>query len=376
MLSVKVRDANLVPVGALDDFTSLRCTRRWLGVGGWQLTVPATSQALAPLLTPGAGIVVVEDGATIFSGPVDSGAGGAAVARRELVDDNGAVSDQVTVTGSDDMVWLADRVAHPSPASGDVSVQAYDARAGVASTVIAQYINANCGAGALPARRVTGLVLDTDQVAGAFVTGQGRWQNLGQLVTELGKQGDVNVTVLQDARRLLVTVVAPVDRSQSVVFSPALGNVVKVVVETTRSAASAVYVAGRGEGVARAVVEAAGPGRRIEQFVDRRDVDNAPELAVIAGTEIVDRVGVTSVSVVPVESGSFRFGVDYQLGDMVGVKVDEGRTSQRIVAVDITLDQSGFTRSLSLGQVADSGTVAIMSRLNRHTRRLNQLERT
>ena len=371
-----MRDATLNFVGVCDDLIKLVATRRWLGVGGFILTVPSDSEALETLLAPGAGIVVMDGDMVLFSGPVDSGPDEVAVARRELANADTVGTDIVTITGADDLVWLADRLVHPSPVSGNVAAQAYDVRAGLASTVILAYVSANCGPGAMTDRRTPGLVLGADPGVGAFVTGAGRWQNLAGFVAELAHQGGIGISAAQTGRQIVVSALAPADRTEQVVFSPQMGNVQAATVETTRVTGTAVYVAGQGEGTLRQVaVATSGAVRRVETFVDRRDIDNLPELQVIAAAELVNAVGAPSITVDPIETSSFRYGTDYELGDLVGVQIGSVRSSERIMTTELTLTADGFSRALTLGQPVETGVAGLVQLLRKQSARIGHLER-
>lgn len=376
LLTVETRDDALAPTGVVNHLRQLKFTERDLQVGGWALTVPATAPEVEQLVA-GAGIIVRDASrAIVYSGPVNVGGNGNPVAvRTNSVAAGGRTVDEVTFYGSDDLVWISDRVAHPVPSTGITSSAATDSRSGVASSVLLGFIDANAGPGALVDRRVTGLTLAADPLLGLSSTWTGRWQNLLVLAREIATAADLGLSVRQVGRGLVASVSARTDRSAVVRFGVPIGNLEAVTYDQKPATATAVYAGGSGTGAARLIAEATLPGRRIERFVDRRDIAASPELTVAADTALTEAIGALSVKVTPDGDGPFTYGTDYRLGDLVGVIVDGVTIVDRVVAVETTITAAGVDRAVTLGSETATGTAGLFAGLAQLSRRVNQLER-
>lgn len=376
MLTVEVRDVDLVTVGAVDNFTTLTLTQTWMAVGVWVLEVPTDAPEVSLLLTPGAGIVVRDGVDVLFAGPVDAGPTGFNAVRRELAATDSGQTDTTTVTGADDMVVLADRVCHPSPVDGNPATQGYDIRTGPASTVLWSYIHDNAADGAVTARQTPYLTMAPDPGVGAVMTQQARWQNLLEFLAEVATQGGMTVTVTQVGRQLVAAVTAQIDRTGDVVFSPAYGDLADVVYEITRSTATAVYLGAQGDLAERAIGEAATPGvRRIEMFADRRDVADPTQITALAEAALADATGVTSLTVTPAATDAYRYGVDYSIGDLIGVDLDGIRLSAQVTRVTTVLDPGGMVRTIGVGDIT-TPVARLYTAIRGLSARLTQLERT
>jgi hypothetical protein len=280
--------------------------------------------------------------------------------------------------GADDMVWLAERVAHPQPATASPpwTGQDYDVRTGPASSVILGYVGANAGPSAVTARRVAGLTLAADPAAGSTITGRARFQPLLAFLAELATGGGVTVTVTQSGASLVAAAVATVDRSADVAFAHDLGNLESSEYAVAASNGSVLYVGGQGEGTARVFTVASnGSSRRVESFADRRDVTDPAELAEVAAVLLAERAGKTSLTVNPIDTPTCRYGVHYRLGDLVRLDIDGVAVVDRVVAVRTVLSAAGLTREITIGAESSAGPIALFAGLRNLNRRITQLER-
>lgn len=96
-------------IGEVDEVTDFRAIPRWNSVGSWTLTLPGDSPQ-ARWFTSGRGIVVFKDGVAdpIFSGPIRK-------VEKSWDAEDGVVEHTVTVSGVDDNILLAERLAWPAP---------------------------------------------------------------------------------------------------------------------------------------------------------------------------------------------------------------------------------------------------------------------
>lgn len=382
MLSVYVRDErDLSRAGQIDYFESLTCIERLHGAGRWVIQAPLSSPGMDLFLELGehAGIVV-QDEATkrvVFAGPVGVDASGRPTIVRDLVGAGEELVSRLTVTGSDDTGRLADRLALPQPltAAPPFSVQAHDVLTGPATTVLLDLIDRNAGPSAVAARQITGLSIGVDPAQGSTITARARYQTLLSFLAELATAGGVTFEVRQVGAQLVASARLVADVSAEVAFSPAFGNLASFTYSVEAATGTAVYVAGQGEGTARMVVLTAGTGRRIEQFVDRRDVDDWAELGAAATVALAEGAGRTSLVVEPIDTTSALYGKDYRLGDRVAVIVDGERITDVVTTVTTTVQGEEFARRITVGPEDNRGPAALYAGLSTLGRRVRQLER-
>lgn len=377
---IYLRDANLRRVAVIEDYADLAILLRFNQPGGFDFTVPAST--LAALLTPGAGVIIERDGLPLLSGPLDA-------TRRTWAQD----ADHLIVSGPDDTIALADRVALPVPAAAPsatgtaYAAAAYDVRTGAAETIMRAYVNVNAGPGARSERRVPGLRLAADLARGATVTGRARFDALDELLRALALAGgDLGFRVVQatDAAAREFQVYPTRDLTATAVFSADYGNLRAYDYRRGVPPGTYVYVLGGGDLTARAVIEGGDAAaivawRRREQAVDARNTAELGELTTQRDKELLDRRADVGLSVTPIDAPGLAFGVDYGLGDRVTVLVDGLPIREVVREVQLRLDaQGGETiepRVLSPGATAPTvdqlyATIAAMGE------RLGRLERT
>jgi hypothetical protein len=366
-----VIDATGARVAELDDYAQATIIPRFLAIGAWRLEA-ARTPAAELLLLDGYGIQFVRDTTVVLSGPV-----------RERVREYRATAegfvDGYTFTGPDELVYLADRLAHPQPAASapPYSSTAYDVRTGVASTILRQYVDVNAGPSAIAARRVTGLTLGADPVVGTSITGRARWQNLFDLLVELATIAGVGFRLADRT----FEVYDPVDRSATVKLSVALGSLRGVTYTERASRANYVVVGGGGEGTARTIVEDSVPTEitrwgRIETFVDRRDTTNTTELGEAADGALEDGAAVRGFKLDLAETEATTPFADYNLGDLVSVTVDGVEFTDVVRELNIVLGRDGETITPTVGDpTADPTKPRIFDAVARALRAVRNLER-
>lgn len=374
MVQIWARDPGRVRRGLLRAL-EVKCVLRETEVGTWQVTIDETAPG-APKVQPGWGVVAVDDGAVVFSGPVES-----------IGTSHQGQARDTTLTGVTDMCALADRVVLPDPAqaSDKQSTAAYWARKGPAETLIADLVNLQCGpANPFASRRTAGLVAVVSQGRGAVSSVNARFSSVLVEVRTLATVGGLVVDVVQDGVSLVPAVRVPADRSRSVRFLPNAG-LADYDVKVTAPSTTVALVGGQGEGTARQIyfrAQTSEWGRRREVFQDRRDTADVDELAK-AADETLAEAGETASGTFAVTEGRYRrFGVDYQLGDTVTVGLPGGgEIVDGVRAVELAWtefqDEGSSTRDVEL-TVGPPGTepvktpaqVAAIRRLLRQVRGL------
>jgi len=378
--TIFLRDSSLRRVAVIEDYAELAILLRFNQSGGFDFTAPAAS--LAGLLTPGAGVIIERDGVPLVSGPLDA-------TRRTWAQD----ADHLILSGPDDGIALADRVALPVPLAAPNSAgtayaaAAYDVRTGAAETVMRGYVDANAGPGARPERAVPGLRLAAGLGRGGTITGRARFDALDELLRDLALAGgDLGFRVVQatDAAALEFQVYPTRDLTSSAVFSAEYGNLRAYDYRRGVPPGTYLYVLGGGELTARAVIEGGDVGaiaawRRREQAVDARNTADVGELTAQRDKELLDRRADVGLSVTPIDAPGLTFGVDYGLGDRVTVVVDGLPIREVVREVTLTLDtQGGETITPSvLSPGAGAPTVdALYATIAQLGARLGRLERT
>jgi hypothetical protein len=353
-LTIHLRDANAVRTAQVDDLVKLEFVVRHQDVGSWVLDLHPASPAAATVrqaITSGTvanmGIEVERDGVIVMSGPV-------AQFRRTRQ----GMTERLTLSGPDDLVWLRRRLATPQPATTapPYNTAAYDVRTGVASTVMRAYVNANVGPGAITARKWTFLTLAADPLVGSTVTQQARYDLLLDVVRATAiAGGDLGFKVTSNAAGGLVfSVYQPVDRSATVVFSDAIGNLGDFDYELSAPDGNYGFGAGSGEDTARVIAEAGDTASiaqwgRTEFFRDRRDTSDTTQILQSVNEELAKRAEKRSISVVPIDTPTMSFVTHYGLGDKVTAVLDGVPIAEVVREVKVTYDAGGARVQATLG---------------------------
>lgn len=370
-LTLYARDPALRRTGQVDDFRSLTLNLRFNRTSTWLLELDGSSDPVALLPRTG-GLIVERDGETLLSGPVVS-------IDRESAGDR----TTVTIAGTDDSVWLERRLALPVPTGPPYTAAEYDDKQAAAETVLRWYVDRNLGPSAIAARRLPYLTLAADLARGSTVRGFGRFHPLLELLQPLALAGgDLGFRIVQVGAALEFQVYEPQDLTATAVFSRELGNLAGYAYRSAAPAADYVYVGGQGEGTAREFTEG-GTDQvdvygRIEQFRDRRDVNDPAALPQILAEALAELQPVTGLSLSPIDTAAVSFGTDYTLGDRVTVVV-EGERIEDVVR-EVTLSYTAERGEQVTPLVASPGgaspqALALFARQERLDRRINNQER-
>lgn len=363
---IQVRDSSLNRVAELAEYSRLEVLSRDNDCGTWQIDLPFGAAGSNLLFDDGAGLFVEQDGARLIAGPVRN--------IDRVFDGSG---DRLRVSGVSDCVLLQRRLAFPDP-DGDFSLQEFDVRTGVASTVMREFVDVNAGLSAQADRRV--LTLAADPVAGSVVTGRARFDLLNDLLRQLALAGgDLTFRVFDDGENALVFEVAERrDLSDTVVFSPELGNVARFEFRVGVPSATRVVVGGAGEGTARDFLVADEGVERfgvIEQFVDARQASASDELAQATVEALADAGQPAQLLLEPLDTEAVRFGRDYRVGDVVTVEVDGVPVVDAIRQVRVTYDASGVTVAPSVSAAGEPESLRLLEQLREQRKRVGLLER-
>lgn len=366
--------------------------------GSGTFTCTAQPDILAAVNDPDNRVVVrretpTGDGPTVeMAGPIELPKHGYEARR-----DGAGGPGLLTVTFTDDLVLLAERLIYPDPAqaaTGQTTTTKYTITGQNPEDAARTLVNLNAGPGALPARQTPGLVLgaDNNTLPGITVsTSFTRDTVLSDGLREIVRLGAVaagtwprrpRLRILPANNQLEFVVEMPPDLSASVQFSRDLGSLSDLGYEPAAPTDTVAIVGDATAGVGRVVKErintaahAAG-WRRREVWVDARGAANATELEQAGDEALAEGGPKTRLTFQPVETPTTRYGYDYPIGAVVSVEPYAGAiVSALVMGVDITVTAKGGEETVPIvgvdgDQIADHKTAEI----RRIMRRLAQLE--
>jgi hypothetical protein len=331
-IELLVRHRNGDILGVLD-FFRLELTQRWRDVGAWTVETPNNEMGRL-LASPGSSLVARRkirpaQYMTLISGPM--------TVPSYVRDENGGA--RITCTGLSDLVRLWDMIATPCPAP--YNTIANDIRSGAAETVIKSYVedHATDAVRSGAAADTAVLTVLSDQGRGGLVTGNARFDILGDLVQSLAIAGGLGMS----ADNLGFDVYESADRSREQVFSFASGNLNSFAVTGAAPTCTFAIAGGPNEGVDRVFRTAyrnddPSWGRNVERFFDQRSAQSVAEMDQKNQEELEKGQAIQQIAINPIDRPHREYGIDWNLGDTV---LCEGIVS---VVTDITLtyDESGL----------------------------------
>ena len=235
---------------------------------------------------------------------------------------------------------------------------------GTVENYIRKLVTDNVITPSVAARTIDRIILGDSAGLTDRITEQVTYAPLGEKIVELCNAYNYGTRMkMNDDNRLVFEVYKGIDRSYSqeendyVVFSPEFDNVISSKYITDHSNVKNVAViAGEGEGVnRRRVTYGTSSGLdRYELYVDARDVSSQVEegqtidydaMLTARGIEALAEYGTTISFEGEVEPNySYKYGVDYDLGDIVQVINVYGiSASARITEVIETFDEEGYS---------------------------------
>jgi len=378
-ITVEVRDIDLNRVGIIrPEDLDIALDPEHNRVGSWEITLAAEHPLGGVLRTPGSGIIVTGPNDVIISGPTTT---------PTFASSSNDPIGTVTIKGVGDSIVLADMLSFPDPTNIDPTTQtlSHDVRTGNIETIMHGYVNANIGPGAPAARRKAKLIMGTNGARGPVVTKRARFPVLGTLLYDLAVVAGLGFRIVQRNSNLVFETFQVLDRSAEIRLDVRNDTLASATVAFTPPGATQVIVAGQGELTERqfyaatsseALAAEAEWGRRIERFVDQRQTDD-PNEHIQAAAEVLQKEGFTGVAVkaVPTDDTTMRYGIDWGLGDLVTVVIDDGEAKSLVTGIKIRIGPDGTFLGAVLGDPAefDAGASA-SARLKDVERRVAYLE--
>lgn len=344
-LQIEARDPAREAVGIVTGWTEAHLVARHNDVGTWSITLPLATTPPAILeawaARGAAGVRIVDEdqpGAPpIITGPVTSEG-----------DTWGAASPHgghITVSGVSDMTLLGKRLIYADPT---VAWSAQDETAyrrvpstgfDDAETVIRTLVLESLGSTALIARRITGFTAEANltrggQVRSATINGTG----LLARVQRLALLGGLGFRVDQETTGALTLRFYEPTLRVNVLLSPMTGTVLGGTASVEAPTATRALVAGQGSCVELGDADLELEWGRTEVLVDQKSTSDADDLDQ-AAAEALAAGGARGAWQADVQDGTGAvYGVDYGLGDRVGIDVrgTEVRDVVREVKIDVT----------------------------------------
>lgn len=382
MITLVFTDGSLAPLGRpVTGWTQVDVTLRFNEPASVSVQLPALGDYIE-MAQPGNRLQVIRDGALLCAGPVEF----PAEFQWDAAGGQYAEPGQLTVSSTDDSVWLGARLTYPDPAhaSNAQTASYYTLTTTNAETAMRNLVNLNVGPGALASRQVANLVLGSVASVGSNINVRTRFEPVSDALRAAAiAGGGLGYRVREDSGQLKFEVYAPVDRTGSVRFSRGLGNLRQIAYQDQAPTATVAIVGGNGTGSSRTIVERPSVGAtptpwgRMEVFVNDSS-SSTTDLNQSGDEELARDAEQAQLRVTAIDTASQRYGTNYGLGDKVTVEIFPGVELADIVrAVHLTATpDGGEVVSPQIGADSTSTDPRYVRQLRALDRRLGQLERT
>lgn len=394
---IRVRDSNRAQRGVVGEPVKFETILRHNSSRSstWTLKLPA-DDPIATRFTPGWGVRLMGEQGQVMSGhartiqeSVGQGQGGDADAGG---DPEAGISSMLTISGREDTGVLGRRVAWPDPQatiteSGMTfsSGATHYAVSGAAETALRTLVDTQAGPSAQTHRHIPGLILAADQGRGATVEDEFRFTPLLEATRGLATRGGVGYRIAQVGTDLQFQVYEPQDLSGKARYGLGLGNLNSYSYEVSPPEVTDVIVGVGGQGDAREFyrftrVDPVWPDIRVEQFVDRRDLDPAKaNTQTLAQQEAQQRLdegsGTAKVTFEPIDTNRLVMFRDVGLGDTVKLELARGSLTEVIREIRVTLDQQQGWRAVPVvGADGATSSPQIYQAVGRLIRDMQHLE--
>lgn len=348
-ITLLITDKNLAVQGdPLTDWTNLDAVKKFNEPASGSVTLPAYPEVMEQLV-PGNRLVVIRDRQIWMAGPMEQ-----PTDYSWSVDSERGVG-QVVVNFSDDLATIAGHITWPEPAlswAGQHGDTWRTFTAANAETIIRTLVNENCGPGALTARRIPNLVLDTVAGAGTNTAISTRFEPVLDACRRVASAGgEIGFRTRQDGTQIKFGCYTPADKTATARFSIGLGNLRGLQYSQSAPTSTHSLVAGNetaGSSI-RTFVEVANTAAaalwwRVEKYLDGgADNDSTGELTAAGTSDLAEGAAPVTLATLTVDTEDLQAGRDYNLGDRVAVALPHG------------LQVTDVVRSIHLQATADAG---------------------
>lgn len=318
-VTIFATDASLVGVAdPIDDWQEIDCTPQLMIAASGKLVAPATDNNLQAI-QPGNRLFVVYRGQTFMAGPIEK----CGPYERTI----GGGVGTITAYFTDDLAKIVAQLTYPDPGlAANAQVVAYYTSTDPAEEQLYTLVDLNVGAGALAARQIPGLEVDAAASIGGSFQLKTRFEPMGDCMRRIARGGGLAFRTHQESgpNRIVFTVYEPADLTTALVFSFDNGNLQAITIDPEAPTVTSAIVGGDGAGAARPVVVRTDTAAealwwRMERFVNQPDTSNTTELNQAGDDELAQGAEQAGVSAVAVDIDGYRYGTDYQIGDLVGL---------------------------------------------------------
>lgn len=353
MYPISIFDNTLTLLGIIDDYEYLKFHFKYRSVDNFSLKVNRYKNNVSYLEL--GNIIAVYINGTYRAGIIES---------KELsLNPDGKISESYSIVGRGLDGLLAERIAMYATATGT----GYDSQNTYGETAMRYYVDKNCISSADTDRNYSLLELEADQNRGANVKYDARFQRLDEILEDICLATGLGWEITLDTtnKKFKLHIYEGKDRSWEngvnsvVVFSPEFGNIKLLGYRTSRiNSKNVAYVAGQGEANLRDVdIVTKGSASftdtsRREFFIDARDLDSTDKM-LQRGNERLAEVGEeTVVEMENLNTASYRFGYEFDLGDIVTVIYpDIVEMDARIIeAIMEITPEEGISNKLVIGR--------------------------
>lgn len=231
-----------------------------------------------------------------------------------------------------------------------------------APEIIGEFVNREAGPGAIYAgvdRRTQGLTLAAIVPAGATVTHVLRNTNLLLKIQQIAQAYGLDIQVVGNGAALFefqVGTLLGTDRrignpagNPPMVFSAGYGNITEPhYIEDRLEEVTHIFVGGEGTGLERTIYDqqdaaliADSPWNLREAFADGRSFDSESKLQVRAEEELHEYAPITDLEFRLIETVAYKYGRDWDLGDLVTATYRNVQLDYVVEAVTVTVDDTG-----------------------------------
>lgn len=364
---VFVRGSDGELIARVNDFVSLSILDTLNDLGSW--TIGSTSIEKCPF-EPGNGVVIVRNNKYFYSGIVT-----------QIQDTMDARTGLYTwqVQGINDLGYLARRVCYVDPATGQTTVYDHYTDTGILSIVVERLIAKNLGQDAMSERVEPIVEANTGPEVGETVSVSLRFQNLLNAVTAVCVSNGYNIRPVWDADNLKIyyEVFASRDLSQGIIFTEQLNNIIESEYIGKSPEGNWILAGGTGEMTERQFSTAQNDDSisewgRIEVFQDVRNQHDTESYVAEVLSKKSDNMTGYSCTASDADNAP-QYGIDYKLGDYVGMKITDQYIIAQVQQVQIDLNNGVEHISPKFGTVAVGKFREIFLRLDDLRQDVNEL---
>ncbi len=338
MKPIKIISPSFDLLGEIDNYESLQFTRRFFGVGEFEIHININKDHTDKL---------VKNNIIMLGSDVHK----VGIIRYREINDDELIIKGPTLDGI-----IGKRITLPDMITG------YDRIAGNAETVMKHFIDSNCINPTDTNRKISQLINATDEYRGVETPWQTRYENLADVIKQIAEWCDIGWEVYLDiaSEKWVFDVVVgknlTADQSllPPVIFSPEFENVEGTAYMVSALDAKNVgYAGGKGDEEERLVLQVGDAEGldRDEIFLDCSDSEDSTELTSNGEQKLGEHGQIESFEAKILLNNSFIYGTDWDLGDIVTIRKKKWSLTMnaRITEVKEIYESAGFALEVVFG---------------------------